>query len=274
MHPIDLVRWAAGEVVEVYACGNHKTVPEYNAPDNILISLKFANGCIGKVWITFGVQQRPHNMIPFKIYGSKGTVQADTQHSEVRLFVDGMIAGQSGWATIPLTPQVSKPILAELEQFVDCVRNDRRPLVDVVQGARTVAIMEAAQQSLSSGQPVVVPPLPPMRQLFMARALESELPMPKLPEGYALRTFQPGDEAHWLRICRPEFSSGWTEEALHGKSWTSPGSSRSTCSLSRIRASRWAQPRPFRIAWKRPRPAICTISPCSQGIAASGWGRR
>ncbi len=226
VHPIDLLRWAAGEAVEVYACGNHKTVPEYRSMDNILIAIKFASGCIGKVWITFGVQQRPHNLIPFNLYGSQGTIHTNSQQAEVKLYIEGMAPGQSGWATIPLTPRESKPIQAELEQFVDCIRHDRRPLVDVVQGARTVALMAAAQASLESGQPVPVPEVPAPRQLFMIRLLDDKMTVPPLPEGYGLRTFRQGDESAWLRICRPEFGTHWTAELLHrqilDKPWFKP----------------------------------------------------
>jgi len=226
VHPIDLLRWVAGEAVEVFAYGNHKTLPEYHQMDNVLISIKFASGCIGKVWVCLGIQQRPHNQIPFNIYGSQGSIRTDSQHAEVRLYIDGMIPGQNDWATIPITAGESKPVLAELQQFVECIRYGRWPLVNVVQGMRTVAVMAAAQASLDSGQPVTVEAIPYPRQLHMLCADIRLQPMPELPEGYGVRTFQPGDEANWLRICRPEFGTSWDEARLHeqilDKPWFRP----------------------------------------------------
>jgi len=226
VHPIDLLQQAAGEVVEVFAYGNHKVLPEYHELDNILISLKFASGCIGKVWVTFGVRQQPHNRINLNFYGSKGSVLTDSQHAEVKLYLEGMDSAGSGWATIPLERQEGHPFRAELERFVDCVRNKRPPAVSVVSGARTVAVMSAARASLESGRPEAVPGVPVPRHLCMIRPSLDDLPPLVLPAGYGLRTFRDGDEEHWLRICRPEFGRYWTADLLHeqilDKPWFAP----------------------------------------------------
>lgn len=215
VHPIDLLLEAAGPVAQVYAHGNHKTLPEYHAPDNILISLHFANGCVGKVWVTFGVRQRPHNQINFNLYGTKGSLRADSCHAEIKLYLEEMGPDQADWATVPVEPLTEKPIRAEVKRLIECIRYNRPPAVSVWSGARTVAVMEAAQRSLESGGPVPVADLPRPRGLYMIRPDLENLPPIVLPEGYGLRTFRPGDEEHWLRICRPEFGERWTAGRLH-----------------------------------------------------------
>ena len=215
VHPIDLLRKVGGNAVEVFAYGSAKTLPEYNAPDSVLISIKFENGCLGKVWVTFGVQQRPHNRVSLNIYGDRGSVQADSLHAELKVYVDGAAPGQTDWATIPLEQVVGHPVRAELENLVETILCGRPPRVGVVDGARTVAVMAAAQDSLERGIPVAVPEIQAPRSLRMLRPTLADPPSVDVPSGYGLRTFRPGDERHWLRICEPEFTLGWDAGGLH-----------------------------------------------------------
>jgi mycothiol synthase len=221
VHPVDLVRWVAGEVVEVFALGNHKAVPEYPSADNVLLSMKFASGCLGKVWITFGIRRSPENVIELNAFGTQGTIYADSQAAQARLYLAGIAEGQYGWATIPFKATEGHPIAAELADFVAAIRAGRAPKVDVVDGARTVAVLEAAQRSLELGRPVAVEdlerPLTHEQQLQMRRPHLEDLPAVSLPDGYSLRTYRPGDERAWLEICNPAIGMGWDEAELRQK---------------------------------------------------------
>jgi mycothiol synthase len=234
VHPVDLAQWVAGEVEEVFAYGNHKTVPEYHSADNILISLKFKNGCVGKIWITFGLRRRPAHVVDLNVFGSEGTIYTNTEQAEARLYLPELMLGeaedQSGWTTIPLKTVKGHPFLAELAAFVEAIQTGRKPMVDVEDGARTVAVLEAAQQSLELGQPVQVEgigrPLTAVEQLLMRRPHLEALDDLALPAGYQLRTFQPGDEQTWLELCNPAIGMNWSMEQLHQKlldvPWFSP----------------------------------------------------
>ncbi|NLS76064.1 MAG: GNAT family N-acetyltransferase [Chloroflexi bacterium] len=226
VHPIDLLRGAAGDAVEVFAYGNNKTLPDYHSQDSILISIKFANGCIGKVWVSFGIRQQPHNQINLNLYGSQGSIRTDSQRPEARLYLEGMALGQNNWATIPLTATLGHPIREELSNLLEAIRYGRNTRVDVVSGARTVALMAAAQESLERGQPVTVAEIATPAQLQMIAEDLEHVPEVTVAPGYGLRTFQPGDEAHWLRICKPEFGMTWDAAGLHreilDKPWFKP----------------------------------------------------
>lgn len=50
------------------------------------------------------------------------------------------------------------------------------------------------------------------QQLHMMRSNLDDLPDLVVPEGYALRTYQPGDEAAWCAIMDTGIGSGWTVE--------------------------------------------------------------
>lgn len=215
VHPLDLLQQAGGTVQEVFAYGSDKTLADYNAHDSILISLRFESGAVGKCWVTFGVRQQPHNRINLNLYGERGSVRASTAPPTVQLYVEDMGIGQNDWATIPVRHTIGHPVREELENLVEAIRYGREPRVNVVDGARTVALMEAAQASLERGQPVAVEHIEKPRQLTMIRPHLEDLPRMDLADGYGLRTFQPGDASHWLRICKPEFGMGWDAAALH-----------------------------------------------------------
>ena len=50
--------------------------------------------------------------------------------------------------------------------------------------------------------------------LFMIRPHLGVLPKPVLPADFELRTYQPGDEAVWLRIIRSATGEAWPEDAF------------------------------------------------------------
>jgi predicted dehydrogenase len=53
--------------------------------------------------------------------------------------------------------QVTEPLRAECQHFVDCITKNMRPLTDGVDGARVVRILEAAQRSMErDGEPVAL----------------------------------------------------------------------------------------------------------------------
>ena len=69
--------------------------------------------------------------------------------------------------------------------------------------------------SLERGMPVAVQEIQTPHSLHMLRPTLDDAPSTDVPPGYGLRTFQPGDEEHWLRICKPEFGMDWDKVGLH-----------------------------------------------------------
>ena len=158
VHPMDLVRWVAGDVAEITLYANKcASAPEFPLPDNYIAILKFENGCLGKVWETSGIRRWPEHVVNFNAYGSEGTVLTNTLEMQARAWLNLGIAGQSDAMTIPFVATIGHPVRDELQHFVDCVREDRPPLVDVVDGAKTVATLIAGLRSAESGRPERVP---------------------------------------------------------------------------------------------------------------------
>jgi predicted dehydrogenase len=157
VHLIDLLRWIVGEVVEAmcYATYGVLTPEEAKSPDTMMAVLRFENGAVGKA-MTNMAAQRPalHN---FVLYGSKGVFINDKPdgwlwrgHEAQRETVTATYgpgadaAGQKG---------------AAVAHLLDAIEQDAAPMVDVVEGARTIAVCDAIFRSHQSGRPERVEPV-------------------------------------------------------------------------------------------------------------------
>ena len=92
-HPLDLMRWIAGEIVEVSAFGANRNLPAAPWCDTVIASLKFASGALGKCLVSCGAKI-PYAM-NFGYYGTKGSVLND------RLFIDA-IPHADGFMQLPV----------------------------------------------------------------------------------------------------------------------------------------------------------------------------
>ncbi len=148
-HAIDLARWIAGDAEEVHAYGNHYNIPRQKWEDMITINVKFKSGAIGRILNSSGCQ-RPYN-IDLQIWGTKGTLVGDNTSDYALLSLRQV--DRKSWMRIP-KPPMAKAVASELAHFIDCVINDKQPLIDGVDGAKTVALAWAAIESMRTGQPV------------------------------------------------------------------------------------------------------------------------
>lgn len=147
-HPIDLLRWVVGDIVEIYAVANKAVANANYLYDNIVLSLKFKNGCIGKAMISIGCT-RPY-ALNFSIYGTKGTLINN------KIFLEKILKMQD-FMTIPLKTVEEFPYYNdEIEHLIDCLENNKKPLVDEIEGAKTVAVCLAGISSVKKNEPIKI----------------------------------------------------------------------------------------------------------------------
>ena len=155
VHPLDLLRWVVGEVEEVQAYSNDVAVPEATFDDCVIATLRFTNGCVGKLLVAYGARM-PYEL-NLSIYGTRGTVRND------RLFLDrGQECNSRGdrpvaptHLPIPIVPE-HPHFRQEWDDLVAAIEAGRATRVDAADGARTVALCAAVGQALDSGQPARV----------------------------------------------------------------------------------------------------------------------
>ncbi len=147
-HPLDLMRWIAGEIVEVSAYGANRNIPQAPWCDTVIANLKFASGAVGKCLVSCGAKI-PYAM-NFGYYGTKGSVVND------KLFLDG-IAHVEDFMRLPVEIRPEDHTCAEeLDHFLHCLETGETPLIDAVDGARTVAVCCAVTASIAQGRPMAV----------------------------------------------------------------------------------------------------------------------
>ena len=149
VHNVDLLRWVFGEIIEVQAFSRH-VMPFYALDDNYVVNLRFAGGGIGRLLLLLGSRLKDKFRVELNIYGPEGSLSANMQRPEV---VENVSALQGDKPLVLAVEEVDSHQRA-IAHFLECVREDKQPLVDVVEGAKAVAVCLAAILSAREGRPV------------------------------------------------------------------------------------------------------------------------
>lgn len=150
-HAVDLLRWVAGEIVEVFAYANHKCLTDWPINDCTVALLKFAGGAAGKVLVSIGCV-RPYTMRSV-FWGTAGTIICDNTSPEIQVCSRTSPAGPAAFARFPV-PVANHNVSDEVNTFVQCLLNNTPVEANEIEGARTVAACVAAAQSARTGMPV------------------------------------------------------------------------------------------------------------------------
>jgi len=145
-HAPDLARWIVGDVIEVSARGNHKVLTEERKTDDCITTLaQFENGCVGNIIVSIGCQR------PFRatvsVYGSRGTVENNDALWWNR--------EQAEPEAVPRIETIGSANFVA-NNLIESILEDKNPMVGVRDGAKTIALVEAAIQSAKEGKPVKV----------------------------------------------------------------------------------------------------------------------
>ncbi|MBP3583917.1 MAG: Gfo/Idh/MocA family oxidoreductase [Clostridia bacterium] len=155
-HPIDLLRWIAGNPTEVYAYGNHKSLLDWPTDDTTIAIMKFPNDVIGKVFVSTGCKRNYTMRSVF--YGTKGTIICDNSNREIQLFENNDELGKKYHEDPQLIPVVvnNHNATEEIRNFMDALLNDKPMPVSSFEGAATVAVCCAAVESIAAGKPIQI----------------------------------------------------------------------------------------------------------------------
>ncbi|MCM8788418.1 MAG: Gfo/Idh/MocA family oxidoreductase [Candidatus Omnitrophica bacterium] len=142
-HAVDLLRWIAGDPVEVFAYSNHKCLMDWDVDDATIAIYRFANETMGKVFCSIGCI-RPYTMRSV-FYGTKGTIIADNTSDHILLCSTRYFKTKSEYAFAKIPVSVAHHnVSAEIRYFVECIINSRPVETDAIEGTKTVASCLAA----------------------------------------------------------------------------------------------------------------------------------
>jgi len=156
-HHIDLLEWMMGDVQSVYA-ESATALAEIEAEDTAIVVLRFRSGALGVIEATTAA--RPKDLEgSISILGERGTVEIGgfaVNHMKVWQFEDPQPQDQDVLEKFSVNPPNVYGFghQAYYEHVVDCLRHDKRHLVDGLEGRRSLELISAIYESVETGRPV------------------------------------------------------------------------------------------------------------------------
>ena len=164
-HPIDVLMYFMGDVDEVSAYGiKGNTIPEYPTMDNFIINCKFKSGKIASVSVFCGVVEPPMPIIRIDFFGKRGSITMTYTEGK-----DGWLKAVS--KRLELEPLNYIHFPAETESIggfqhletetrmalslEKCIKEDLDPVPSVYDGAKVIAVGDAAWESIKNNGKVV-----------------------------------------------------------------------------------------------------------------------
>ena len=165
-HAIEFFRWMLGRpaIRSVYAqMGTHVHTAKTRGDDNAILILEFANGTTAiaeESWTKLGgMDDRA------EVHGSKGVAYADLLHGNAieTYSVTGYDyavekAGSTvGWSFTIYEEIWNYGFVQEMAHFVECVKEDKPPLVTGEDARAVLEVLFAAYESAGTGRKVLLP---------------------------------------------------------------------------------------------------------------------
>jgi predicted dehydrogenase len=177
VHLVDILQWVMGPVESLYSFAGH-LARDIEVEDTTVSALKFASGAFGVLEGTTSVigaatweRDASGNISVsrwggldhrLEFHGDRGTIMVDGEKI-VRWVVPGEEppdfrrgASEGSAASDPTAIGMSGHII-QLQDFVDAIREDRRPMVTGEDARAAVEIILAIYRSARIGQPVRLP---------------------------------------------------------------------------------------------------------------------
>jgi myo-inositol 2-dehydrogenase/D-chiro-inositol 1-dehydrogenase len=153
VHDIDLARWFTGSEPETaYAIGGcyaHPEFAQYGDGDNVSCLLKFKSGCMA---FLFAGRTAPHGYnVETEIIGTKGILRiASVPQKNLVEILDAH--GVRKECSENFLERFDSAYLREMQEFVDCILEGRKPEVSVHDGTRVTEIAYACKASFEGDQ--------------------------------------------------------------------------------------------------------------------------
>jgi len=153
IHDIDLARWyLASNPINVYAIGGsyvHKEFEEFGDCDNACALMQFENGSMAML---YSGRTAPHGYhVETEIVGTKGTlrVSAVPQKNMVTIYDQN---GAVQECVSGFLERFEQAYLNEVQEFVNCILENRKPEVTVYDGTLSTKAAYAATESFRKNQ--------------------------------------------------------------------------------------------------------------------------
>ncbi|WP_409345005.1 Gfo/Idh/MocA family protein [Paenibacillus sp. MBLB4367] len=150
IHDIDFMRWAGGEVRSVFGLRTQNGQMDYATA-----TLVFESGAVANLEAHWGYPG-PF-MTAAEFAGTGGVVRCDSSKAkslQIRKQQTSTSGGQ--FVEVPQSPGYENPYLLELRHFIDCIRDNREPVVTAEDAYKALEIALAAVESARTGKAVLI----------------------------------------------------------------------------------------------------------------------
>lgn len=166
IHSVDLLQWYMGPVESVQSVTaniRHKVI---EVEDTVVSTLKFANGALGTIVCSTAVF--PGTLKRIEVMGTTGTAileesnlikwQFEQETSDDKLIINAMSRGNVSHGGVSNPADINfKGHQRQIEDMIHSIETGDKPLVDGVEGRKSVAIVLAIYESARSGRMVKLP---------------------------------------------------------------------------------------------------------------------
>ena len=156
IHTVDLFLWLLGPVTRVRAATATR-LHAIEVEDTAVAILEFQSGALGVIEAATSIF--PGYARRIEVTGTEGTIVVEDDRI---IRTDLRSSPSSIRAETTATESAASPVVSDtsahqriFEDFVDAIRNDRRPICDAREGRRSVALVQAIYEAARSGAAVV-----------------------------------------------------------------------------------------------------------------------
>jgi predicted dehydrogenase len=146
-HELDYARWLFGDAKEISCMARKVSNLEVDTEDVAEINITFKSGVIANVHLDF---IRRDYQRKCEIIGEKGTVSWD--HERKKGMVELYLADKKETEVFDLSEEYNKMYVREIEQFIDCIKNKKEPMVSLEEGKRSLILALKAKESSETGK--------------------------------------------------------------------------------------------------------------------------
>jgi len=163
VHNADLIRWLTGSEVErVYAESKAFMIDkckEMKTEDNAIYLLKMKNGVIGEVYSSW--TGKGTGGFSLEIFGTKGMMFSHPLNQPLMVFSAKKVPNEfisEGWTLTSFLPPIkASGWFDSLKHFIDCIIEDKEPIVNGKEGRADLEVVLAAYKSSKTAKPIGLP---------------------------------------------------------------------------------------------------------------------
>jgi len=163
VHYIDLFYWYMGMPEEVYAVANRSS-GIFDFEDSLSLSMRHRRG--GMSALSFSMAGFGYDF-SIRIAGTEGAIKGTvigghylwSPEAEERRLLFKPKDGEIEEINLPERIGELYDLKREIELWIECIREDKPPIVPGETGMIAVAVCEAAEKAISTGKPARIPPI-------------------------------------------------------------------------------------------------------------------